>query len=130
VAGRDRVISQVTRDYVRDDYGSFETTRTAATAVHHQLHGVLDTWPGDPDAGRDTSKEPSTPDDPNQLAGFENSIRDALKRLEVEGRIANVDVLVEAHDTVPGRTLVAIEADDLQSGETLHVEPALLGGGP
>jgi hypothetical protein len=130
MAGRDRILDARTRDYVRDDDGGFETTRTAATAIHHQMHGVLDTWPGDPDAGRDRSKEPSTPNDLNQLTAFENSIRDALKRLEVEGRITNVDVLVEAHETVPGRTLVAIEADDLQSGETLHVEPALLGGGP
>ena len=52
MAGRDRVINPITRDYVRDEAtGTSKTTRNASTSIYHQAATRLGQWWGDPKAG-------------------------------------------------------------------------------
>lgn len=51
MSGYDRRIDPVTRDYVDDDAGGFETASAAESACYHQILGELNAWAGDPEAG-------------------------------------------------------------------------------
>ncbi len=118
MAGFDRVIDPISRDYVSDSSGGRQKTRDASTAIYHQIITKLGKWVGDPTAGSrfftlGRAKNPiSTP----------QTIRDisieALTPLVEDERITEPEF--EQERTLD-RVLTAINVRDIQSGETLEL---------
>lgn len=53
MSGRDRRIDPVTRDYIQDGAGGYETTTTIATKMYFQIVVPRNSWHGDPELGSD-----------------------------------------------------------------------------
>lgn len=112
--GRDRVL--VDGDYVRDGKGGWLTTFTAATKCYHQERTALNTWPGDPGAGRDFTRL-KRKDSDEEAARLADSTRRALQRLVDKGVIADVEIEVGGDQL--GRLTVQWTATDVQSGQQI-----------
>jgi hypothetical protein len=118
MAGRDRQIDPLTKDYIRDEFGEALTTRTAITSIYHQIVGELGQWVGDPDAGSEffqlkRAKNPLT--SPQIIRDITNR---ALAILVNAGDITEPDFeQVRSIDRVDS----SVFTEDLQSGELLDI---------
>lgn len=113
--GWDVQIDPVTRDYVDDGAGGFETTDTIATMCFHQLNVHENEWLADPGLGNVAHLIPPKDNATNQLRR-----RDAYKRaLQVfvdEGLGADLVVAVD-RDSRTGRSVTRTSMRDVQRGE-------------
>jgi phage gp46-like protein len=125
MAGRDRIIDPVTKDYVRDDNGNCETETDGRTSVYHQLTDEKDTWWGDPDAGSDLHKLARAKNGEVALARAADITRAALEPLEEAGVIDQVEVQVERDQA--NRLVIASQQRSVQSGETKSAIIAIVG---
>lgn len=113
--GLTRVIDPVTRDYVRNADGTWKTTPTIATKLHHQLHTELGAWWGDPELGsRLHTLQPgkltvSIGEEAKDIV--EEAVRPFLERGEAE------DLVVETGRDERGRLALAASVHDVQHGE-------------
>ncbi len=122
MAGLDRVIDPVTKDYVSDGNGGRLKTRTARTAIYHQLITRLGQWWGDPTAGSgffELARSVSTLQTPRVI---EDVTTQALKRLVDLGRIT---APVFETERVGDRVNHSVTVTDIQSGETLKLTSLL-----
>lgn len=114
--GLDRRIDPATRDYISDGSGGYEKTRTAETAVYHQMRGNLGQWALDPDAGGrlyELARAKSGLRTPVIVADM---LEELLKPLVREGLIGDPTIIVERElDRIADETTVV----DLTSGEQL-----------
>lgn len=122
MAGLDRSIDPLTRDYVEDGAGGWETTRDASTAIWHQVQGRLGGWAGDPQAGsrfHTLARAKSSSRTPAVVADI---ARGALRPLVAAGLISEPDIIVERD-----RSRIASETTvtDLQTGEQLDLTDLL-----
>lgn len=113
--GRDRKIDPVTRDYVKNGRGGYETTTTIATKVYHQLKGKRGTWWGDPDAGSDCHLIPQKGAGVGGIVFAKNAIRTALQRFVDQGLARDIEV--EATSTASGRIVPRSSITDIQAGK-------------
>jgi phage gp46-like protein len=116
--GRDRVIDPLSKDYKADANGLREMTRTARTAIYHQLLGKKGQWMGDPDAGSEfhllsRAKNPTT--SPRVIRDI---MTRALQGLIDEGRIT---VPTYEQERTIDRVTTSLVTIDQQSGETLDL---------
>jgi hypothetical protein len=120
MAGLDRRIDPLTRDYIFDaSTGTWELTRSAETALYHQVVGELENWAGDPDAGSrfyELARGKSTLRTPAVLRDILN---ECTAPLVAEGRIAVESIRAErqAVDRAAAETTVI----DLETGEELDL---------
>lgn len=119
--GTDRRIDPVTRDYVDDGRGSFETTTTIEPQLYHQLQGRLNEWAGDPDAGNDSHLIPRKASAGNLLR-FKDAYQAALQPFIDAGLAADLQVEVEREGL--NRFAVTSSIRDVQAGE-IDVTPLL-----
>jgi len=118
MAGRDRRIDPKTKDYIVDDNGFRETTRTAITSIYHQLLGEKNQWAGDPDAGSEfflleRAKNPI--DSPRVIRDI---IGRALQPIVDEGRIT---LATFEQERLIDRVNTEVTTEDIQTGETLDL---------
>jgi len=123
--GLDRQMDPVTKDYIDDGAGGLKTTRTAATACHHQILGDLDAWVGDPEAGSAVTRIPRKDTEGNALA-MRDAVEGALRPLAAAAIVAGVEVRVER--PAIGRRVIVASAQDIQAGE-LDLSPLVPYGG-
>lgn len=122
MAGKDRRIDPVTRDYIADDAGGWEYTRTAATAIYHQVQGELDRWAGDPERGSrfyTLARAKSSLRTPQVVVDI---ARQALEPLVAEGRITEPEVEIERDRD---RIRMQVVVTDLSTGEELDLTELL-----
>jgi phage gp46-like protein len=119
--GRDRVIDPATGDYRKDGRGGYETTRSIATAVYHQLHGELDQWVGDADAGCGAFRLRRL-DSSASMHRFKTEYEQCLQVFVDDGRAA--DLVVEIDRLSTGKWAVAPSLRDVQYGEITVPIPA------
>ena len=127
MAGLDRVIDPITKDYVETATGNFEYTSTAQTAIYHQLNTWLGEWIGDPDAGLDRSAIPRK-NNQASLDRYRDAILQALRLLEVAGRVTNSQVSVTRNPSNINRADVDAVTTDIQNGNQIDVTPAAPSG--
>lgn len=118
MAGYDRRIDPITRDYVDDGAGTFETTRTAETAIYHQVRTPLGSWWGDPEAGSRLHELEQAKNPVTSPIVIDDMLSGALARLVDEGRISEPEILVERD---VDEVVAAVTVRDLWSGETLDL---------
>jgi phage gp46-like protein len=120
MSGLDLRIDPLTRDYIFDSStGTWETTRSAETAVYHQIVGDYGAWVGDPEAGSrffELARGKSTLKTPAVVADI---LAECLQPLVDDGRISEPVTNTErqAVDRVAAETTVI----DLQTGEELDL---------
>lgn len=118
MAGLDRVIDPLTKDYVSDGAGGRQKTRDASTAIYHQFLTRLGKWIGDVDAGSrfftlDRAKNPiSSP------LTIQDIATEALTPLVDAERITAPTF---RSDRSLERVITAIDVTDIQSGESLNL---------
>lgn len=121
--GRQRRIDPVTRDYVADDAGSYETTTTAETALYLQISVHRGKWWGDAEAG-------SRLHELAQAKLFANSTQQKIRDIVTEavrpllelGYVRDLQFRQERQGT---RIVTAATATDAQSGERLTLAEIL-----
>lgn len=97
--------------------GDFRTTSTAATALRHQTLDELGAWVGDPRAGRRKVESGAINASERELEETRDSVREALRALEVEGMIADSEVIVGQDQR--GRAAFSSRSRDTQSGSLI-----------
>lgn len=118
MAGRDRQIDPILKDYIRDEFGEALTTRTAITSIYHQIAGELGQWVGDPGAGSEffqlkRAKNPLS--SPQVIRDITNR---ALAPLVNAGDITEPEFeQIRFIDRVDS----SVVTEDLQSGELLDI---------
>jgi len=100
-------------DYIDDGQGGFVLTETAQPSIRHQLLDRLGEWVGDPNAGRDRRGLQGRNASGAELALEIESMRRALRPLEKEGIIADVNIAAERQGT---RFVMAVHCRDTQTG--------------
>lgn len=122
MAGYDRRINPITKDYVDNGRGGFETTRTLETAVYHQLQGHLNKWVGDPAAGcaafgvvRKGAR--------SVLHQLQDVYTAALLPFVKSGRGADLVVAIDRTQT--GALAIRSSMRDIQGRGTLNIDPLL-----
>jgi len=122
MSGLDRKLDPSTGDYVADDAGGWETTRSAQNAIYHQIKGELDRWVGDPQAGSrfyTLARAKSSVRTPQVVVDI---ARQALARLVAVGRITAPEIETERDRD---RILQRIVTTDLETGEQLDLTDLL-----
>lgn len=118
MAGRDRIIDAITRDYVKDENGECTTTRTAATSLFHAVRQKKGQWVGDPDGGSefaDLSRAKNTLQSPRVIRDI---FTRAARRLLEAGRIGEAEFeQIRKSDRIDSNITVL----DLQSGEKIQL---------
>lgn len=112
--GKDRKIDPVTRDYIKDDVGGYETTTSIGTQVYHQLAGELDQWWGDSSAGSELHLVKYQGAGADGEAFAENAAKTALARFQQEGLARDLWVEAEAVGT---RVYTSARMVDIQGAE-------------
>jgi len=114
MAGYDRTIDPLTKDYVSDGAGGYVKTRGLATACYHQLQTDQDRWVGDPDAGNESWKVPRKRTDAN-VQRIAEAFRSCLQVFVKDGRGAGLIVQIGEDET--GRAVISTRMQDLQAGK-------------
>ena len=118
MAGFDRVIDPVSRDYVSDGKGGRKKTRDASTAIYHQFITQLGRWIGGPDKGSDFFKLDRAKNPLSKPMEIQDIAVAALAPLVEEERITEA---VFEQDRSIDRVLTKINVTDIQSGEKLEL---------
>jgi phage gp46-like protein len=112
--GWDLRIDPVTKDYVDDGRGGFQTTETIETMLYHQLQTRRNEWVADPELGCTAHLIP-----PKDTASVALRRRDAflqaLKEFVDLGLAA--DLVVEVDRDQRGRQVIRSSIRDVQRGE-------------
>lgn len=114
MAGRDRIIDPVTKDYVKNSAGGYKTTRTIGTKAYHQLMGHRGQDWSDEDAGSDLHEAKHHGAGAEGVAFVEDAIKVGLSRLIREGLAHSLKVEAVAVD---GRIEWDASAVDIQGAE-------------
>lgn len=93
---KDRLIDPVTKDYIKNSTGGYETTETVGTQVYHQLVGKLNLWWGDSEAGSKLHLIKDVGAGAAGIAFAEDATRTALEKFKKQGLIRDIRVEVEA----------------------------------
>lgn len=121
--GRDRVLDPISRDYVRDDNGSWKTTRTIATGIYHQLLGRRNQWWGDFAAGSDLYLMEQESNSPGSLELHIERVRSAIRPFEEQGLARDLEV--EGERDTRHRQTTRSQVVDVQSGTEIDLAPFL-----
>jgi len=123
MAGTDRVIDPTTRDYVLDETtNSYETSRSARSAVYHSIIGHRGKWAADPEYGSRINELLRTQNSFRTPAVIRDMLNEALSLLIEDGRIAEPEVVIERDKS---RVLIEVTVLDLHSGETIDITDLL-----
>ena len=123
MAGTDRVIDPSTRDYVLDETtNSYETSRSARSAVYHSIMGHLGEWAADPEYGSRINELLRSKNSFRTPAVIKDMVDEALHVLIEDARITAPEVVVERDVS---RVLIEVTVVDLQSGETIDITSLL-----
>ena len=115
MAGRDREIDPLTKDYVDDGAGGYENTTTVRTAGYHQLTTERDQWWADRNVGSDLHLAPQLTASATALQFIEDSVRAALQALIDAGLAREQNVIVQPDKRIPDRMLVLADLLDQNS---------------
>lgn len=114
MAGKDRLIDPVTKDYIKASGGSYKTTRTIGTQVYHQLAGKRGHWWGDHTAGSDLHEVKHHGTGADGIAFAENAGKTALARFVRDGLARDLRVEAAANNN---RIKVDASIVDIQGAE-------------
>lgn len=114
MAGRDRLIDPVTRDYIKDANGGYKTTNTIGTQIYHQLAGKRNHWCLDGDAGSDLHEGKHHGTGEDGIAFHEDAVKTALARFIENGQARDLQVEVTAQGN---RVSVDASIIDIQGAE-------------
>ena len=119
----ERIIDPVTHDYVPNGKGGYLKTRTASTAVYHQILDELDRWWGDSEAGSKLyllARENAGEANLRKAAEY---MKAALDPFVKAGRIAELEINVKRD----ARNRFVLEGGyrDVQSGEQIDLGSVL-----
>lgn len=118
MAGTDRVIDPVTRDYVEDGAGGWEETRNASTAVYFQVQIEKGNWAGRPGAGSRFHQLARAKSSQRTVAVLSDMAREAMQPLVDAGLISEPTIVVERDvNRIASETTVV----DQQTGEELDL---------
>lgn len=113
MAGYDRKIDPVTKDYVSDGKGSYVKTATCETAAYHQVQDRFGEWAGDHTAGCRAHAIKRKNNGATMLR-LKDAFHDALQVLVDNGRAR--DLKVELDLDQYGRRVISTQLTDAQVG--------------
>jgi phage gp46-like protein len=114
MAGLDRKIDPVTKDYIADGFGGFETTTTIAPAAYHQLVGKRGFWWGNPDQGSDLHLIANENISQKTFIFAKNAIATAMQMF-IDQRRAR-DLTIDIDSPRPGYMTIESQITDTQGG--------------
>jgi len=123
MAGVDRIIDPLTRDYVLvSATGDWETTRSARTSVYHAILAHRGKWAADSNFGSRLYELARAKNTFRMRAVIADMITEALQPLINDGSVSEPVVIVERE---VGRIVVEATVTDLQTDEEIDLTSLL-----